>query len=89
MGRLASSMNADGISDWESKRPARVDGRTFNASKTTTAVVTALRNRALGTVNVGDTIIIAAYAYLEDGEVESFTPKIVLMEKGNRIAGIN
>ena len=33
-----------------------VDGRTFNASKTTTAVVTALRNRALGTVNVGDTI---------------------------------
>jgi len=37
-------------------------------------------------VTVGDTIIIAAYAYLEDSEVEFFTPKIVLMEKGNRIA---
>jgi aspartate 1-decarboxylase len=37
-------------------------------------------------VSVGDTIIIAAYAYLEDGEVEFFTPKIVLMDEGNRIA---
>ena len=37
-------------------------------------------------VTVGDTIIIAAYAYLEDSEVEFFTPKVVLMEKGNRIA---
>jgi len=39
-------------------------------------------------VKVGDIIIIAAYAYLEDDEVEFFTPKIVLMEEGNRIAGI-
>jgi len=39
-------------------------------------------------VRVGDIIIIAAYAYLQDDEVESFTPKIVLMEEGNRIAGI-
>jgi aspartate 1-decarboxylase len=39
-------------------------------------------------VKVGDIIIIAAYAYLEDSEVEFFTPKIVLMEEGNRIAGI-
>jgi aspartate 1-decarboxylase len=39
-------------------------------------------------VRVGDTIIIAAYAYLEDGEVEFFTPKILLMEEGNRIAAI-
>jgi aspartate 1-decarboxylase len=39
-------------------------------------------------VSVGDMIIIAAYAYLEDDEVEFFTPKIVLMDEGNRIAGI-
>jgi aspartate 1-decarboxylase len=39
-------------------------------------------------LKVGDTIIIAAYAYLEDGEVEFFTPKIVLLEEGNKIAGI-
>jgi aspartate 1-decarboxylase len=37
---------------------------------------------------VGDTIIIAAYAYLEEDEVEFFTPKIVLMEEGNRIAEV-
>ncbi len=39
-------------------------------------------------VKVGDIIIIAAYAYLEDGEVEFFTPKLVLMGEENRIAGI-
>jgi len=39
-------------------------------------------------VQVGDTIIIAAYANLEDSEVEFFTPKIVLMGEGNRIAEI-
>jgi aspartate 1-decarboxylase len=39
-------------------------------------------------VKVGDTIIIAAYAYLEDDEVEFFTPKIVLVEEGNRIAEV-
>ena len=39
-------------------------------------------------VKVGDMIIIAAYACIEDGEVEYFTPKIVLMEEGNRIAEI-
>jgi len=37
-------------------------------------------------VKPGDIVIIAAYAYLEDNEVELFRPKIVLMEKGNRIA---
>ncbi|HUT07769.1 MAG TPA: aspartate 1-decarboxylase, partial [Candidatus Latescibacteria bacterium] len=37
---------------------------------------------------MGDTIIIAAYAYLQDSEVGSFTPRIVMMEEGNRIAGI-
>jgi aspartate 1-decarboxylase len=36
-------------------------------------------------VTPGDLVIIAAYAYLEDNEVELFRPKIVLMEKGNRI----
>ncbi|MBE0712272.1 MAG: aspartate 1-decarboxylase [Candidatus Aminicenantes bacterium] len=39
-------------------------------------------------VKVGDVIIIVAYAYLQDSEVEFFTPKIVLMGEGNRIAGI-
>ncbi|MCJ7486050.1 MAG: aspartate 1-decarboxylase [Candidatus Aminicenantes bacterium] len=39
-------------------------------------------------VKVGDVIIIAAYAYLQDSEIEFFTPKIVLMGEGNRIAGI-
>jgi len=39
-------------------------------------------------VTVGDIIIIAAYVYLEDSEVEFFTPKIVLMEEGNRIAEV-
>lgn len=39
-------------------------------------------------VRVGDKIIIAAYAYLEDNEVEFFTPRIVLMEEDNRIAAV-
>jgi len=39
-------------------------------------------------VKAGDLIIIAAYGYLEDNEVEFFTPKIVLMGEGNAIAGI-
>ncbi len=39
-------------------------------------------------VKPGDIVIIAAYAYLADNEVEFFTPKIVLMEEGNRIAGL-
>jgi aspartate 1-decarboxylase len=39
-------------------------------------------------VSVGDVIIVAAYGYLEDGEVEFFTPKIVLMDEGNRIAEV-
>jgi aspartate 1-decarboxylase len=38
-------------------------------------------------VNAGDKIIIAAYAYLEDSEVEFFTPKVVLMGEGNGIVG--
>jgi aspartate 1-decarboxylase len=36
-------------------------------------------------VKVGDTIIIAAYAYLEDGEVEFFTPKVIVLDGNNRI----
>lgn len=36
-------------------------------------------------VRVGDTIIIAAYAYVEDNEVEFFTPKIVVLGDQNRI----
>lgn len=37
---------------------------------------------------VGDIIIIAAYGYLEDNEIESFAPKIVLMAEGNRIGRV-
>jgi len=34
---------------------------------------------------VGDIIIIAAYAYMDESEMELFTPKVVLMGEGNRI----
>jgi len=39
-------------------------------------------------VSVGDVIIVAAYGYLEEDEVGFFVPKILMMEEGNRIAGI-
>jgi len=39
-------------------------------------------------VRVGDTIIIAAYGYMDEAEMELFTPKIVLMDEGNRIAAV-
>jgi aspartate 1-decarboxylase len=34
---------------------------------------------------VGDIIIIAAYGYMDDAEMEHFNPKIVLCGEGNRI----
>jgi aspartate 1-decarboxylase len=37
---------------------------------------------------VGDVIIVAAYGYVDDAEIESFAPKIVLVGEGNRIAGV-
>ena len=37
--------------------------------------------------SVGDIIIIAAYGYMDSAEMEHFTPKIVLLGEGNRIAG--
>jgi aspartate 1-decarboxylase len=36
-------------------------------------------------VAVGDVIIVAAYGYMDDREMERFTPRIVLMGEGNRI----
>ena len=36
---------------------------------------------------VGDIVIIAAYGYMDSAEMEHFTPKIVLLGEGNRIAG--
>jgi aspartate 1-decarboxylase len=36
--------------------------------------------------SVGDIIIIAAYGYMDDAEMEHFTPKIVLLGEGNRVA---
>jgi aspartate 1-decarboxylase len=36
-------------------------------------------------VDLGDRIIIAAYAYLDEDEIGFFTPKIVVLEEGNRI----
>lgn len=38
-------------------------------------------------VRVGDKIIIAAYAALDEDEIGFFTPKVVLMGEGNWIAG--
>lgn len=35
--------------------------------------------------SVGDVIIIAAYGYMDESEMESFAPRIVLMGEGNRI----
>lgn len=35
--------------------------------------------------SVGDVIIIAAYAYMDEAEMERFTPRIVLCGEGNRI----
>ena len=39
-------------------------------------------------VSVGDVIIIAAYGYMDENEIELFTPSIVLMGEGNRIAEV-
>jgi aspartate 1-decarboxylase len=39
-------------------------------------------------VSVGDIIIIAAYGYMDESEVELFTPTIVLMGEGNRITEV-
>jgi len=39
-------------------------------------------------VAVGDIIIIAAYGYVGEAEMESFSPRIVLMGEGNTIAEV-
>jgi len=39
-------------------------------------------------VSTGDRIIIASYAYLEEDEIGFFTPKIIVLEDGNRIKEI-
>jgi len=39
-------------------------------------------------VAVGEKVIIAAYGYMDEAEMELFTPKIVLMDEENRIAGV-
>ncbi len=36
-------------------------------------------------VSVGDIVIIAAYGYLDEAEMEGFTPRIVLCGEGNRV----
>lgn len=36
-------------------------------------------------VRLGDKIIIASYAYLGEADIGSFTPKIVVLDEGNRI----
>jgi aspartate 1-decarboxylase len=38
--------------------------------------------------SAGDIIIIAAYGYMDESEMERFAPKVVLMGEGNRIAGV-
>ena len=39
-------------------------------------------------VSVGDIIIIAAYGYMDEAEMERFAPTVVLMGEGNRIAEV-
>ncbi len=39
-------------------------------------------------VAVGDIVIIAAYGYMDETEMEHFTPTIVLLGEGNRVAEI-
>jgi len=39
-------------------------------------------------VSVGDIIIIAAYGYMDEAEMERFAPRVVLMDEGNRIAEV-
>ena len=39
-------------------------------------------------VAVGDVVIIAAYGYMDEAEMEHFTPTVVLMGEGNRVAEI-
>jgi aspartate 1-decarboxylase len=39
-------------------------------------------------VSVGDIVIIAAYGYMDESEMELFTPKIVLVGEGNRIVEV-
>ncbi|MEN6560699.1 MAG: aspartate 1-decarboxylase [Acidobacteriota bacterium] len=39
-------------------------------------------------VSVGDIVIIAAYGYMDENEMETFGPKVVLMGEGNRIAEV-
>ena len=39
-------------------------------------------------VSVGDIIIIAAYGYMDESELELFTPKVVLLGEENRIAEV-
>ena len=39
-------------------------------------------------VAVGDIIIIAAYGYVDEAEMERFRPRIVLMGEGNTIAEV-
>lgn len=38
-------------------------------------------------VSVGDIIIVAAYGYMDEAEMEHFTPTIVLMGEGNTVVG--
>ncbi len=39
-------------------------------------------------VSVGDIIIVAAYGYMDEAEMEHFRPTIVLMGEGNAILGM-
>lgn len=39
-------------------------------------------------VAVGDIVIIAAYGYMDETEMEHFTPTIVLLGEGNRVTEI-
>ena len=39
-------------------------------------------------VRVGDLVIIAAYGYMDEAEMQRFAPRIALMDPGNQIASV-
>ena len=48
--------------------------------------VICLNGAAAGLVSVGDKIIIIAFGYVEDEEVGSVAPRVILVDEQNRIA---
>lgn len=50
--------------------------------------VVGVNGAAAHKAEVGDELIIATYVFLEDGETDFFMPKIVVLDKNNRIKDV-